>query len=170
MHGEARHLVEHAKLARAAGVSEVIAVRNGDMVKLAPAPAQIIDEAPVGRIFRDGRLLGGSAEGPVRERRSLAFAGVVVVSLVVSGRGEPLAAPEVMLDGVPAVDAEGRSMSDIVLDAVEGTIDSIPPGRRRDKETLREAVRRAVRSAVEDAWGKRPAAKVLVTQLHRAER
>jgi ribonuclease J len=165
MHGEARHLVEHAKLARAAGVSEVIAVRNGDMVKLAPAPAQIIDEAPVGRIFRDGRLLVGSAEGPVRERRSLAFAGVVVVSLVVSGRGEPLAAPEVMLDGVPAVDAEGRSMSDIVLDAVEGTIDSIPPGRRRDKETLREAVRRAVRSAVEDAWGKRPAAKVLVTQL-----
>jgi ribonuclease J len=135
------------------------------MVKLAPAPAQVIDEAPVGRVFRDGRLLVGSAEGPVRERRSLAFAGVVVVSLVVSGRGEPLAAPEVMLDGVPAADAEGRAMSDIVLDAVEGTIDSIPHGRRRDRELVREAVRRAVRSAVEDAWGKRPVAKVLVTQL-----
>jgi ribonuclease J len=165
MHGEARHLSAHAKLARAAGAGEVIAVRNGDMVKLAPAPARIIDEAPVGRVFRDGRLLVGSAEGPVRERRSLAFAGVVVVSLVISGRGEPLAAPEVMLDGVPAADADGRSMSGIVLDAVEGTIDSIPPGRRKDKETVREAVRRAVRSAVEDAWGKRPIAKVLVTQL-----
>jgi len=39
--------------------------------------------------------------------------------------------------------------------------------RRRDKELVREAVRRAVRAAVEDAWGKRPAVKVLVTQLHR---
>ena len=165
MHGEARHLVEHAKLARAAGVGEVLTIRNGDMVKLAPAPAGIIDEAPVGRLFRDGRLLVGSADGPVRERRSLAFAGVVIVSFVLSGRGELLAAPEVMLDGVPGADAEGRAMSDIVLEAAENTIDSLPGGRRRDKELVREAVRRAVRSAVEDAWGKRPATKVLVTQL-----
>jgi ribonuclease J len=165
MHGEARHLTEHAKLARAAGVKEVFAVRNGDMVKLAPDPAQVIDEAPVGRLFRDGRLIVGSAEGPVRERRSLAFAGVVAVALVLSGRGELVAAPEVMLDGVPAADAEGRSMADIVLDAVEGTIDSLPLPRRRDRELVREAVRRAVRSAVEDAWGKRPVAKVLVTQV-----
>ena len=165
MHGEARHLVEHAKLARAAGVGEVLTIRNGDMVKLAPAPAGIIDEAPVGRIFRDGRLLVGSADGPVRERRSLAFAGVVIVSFVLSGRGELLAAPEVMLDGVPGADAEGRAMSDIVLEAAENTIDSLSGGRRRDKELVREAVRRAVRAAVEDAWGKRPATKVLVTQL-----
>ncbi len=165
MHGEARHLIEHAKLARAAGAGQVITVRNGDMVKLAPEPAGIIDEAPVGRLFRDGRLLVGSADGPVRERRSLAFAGVVIVSFVLSGRGEVLAQPEVMLDGVPAADAEGRTMTDIVLDTVETTIDSIQPNRRRDKELVREAVRRAVRSAVEDAWGKRPATKVLVTQL-----
>ena len=165
MHGEARHLVEHAKLARAAGVGEVLTIRNGDMVKLAPAPAGIVDEAPVGRIFRDGRLLVGSADGPVRERRSLAFAGVVIVSFVLSGRGELLAAPEVMLDGVPGADAEGRAMSDIVLETAENTIDSLSAGRRRDKELVREAVRRAVRAAVEDAWGKRPATKVLVTQL-----
>jgi ribonuclease J len=167
MHGEARHLVEHAKLARACGVREVLTIRNGDMVKLAPAPAQVVDEAPVGRIFRDGRLLVGSADGPVRERRALAFAGVVIVSFVLSGRGELMASPEVMLDGVPAADAEGGTMADIVLEAVENTIDSLQASRRRDKELVREAVRRAVRAAVEDAWGKRPIAKVLVTQLHR---
>jgi ribonuclease J len=167
MHGEARHLVEHAKLARAAGVREVLTIRNGDMVKLAPAPAQVVDEAPVGRMFRDGRLLVGSADGPVRERRALAFAGVVIVSFVLSGRGELMASPEVVLDGVPAADAEGGAMIDIVLEAVEETIDSLQASRRRDKELVREAVRRAVRAAVEDAWGKRPVTKVLVTQLHR---
>jgi ribonuclease J len=56
-------------------------------------------------------------------------------------------------------------MSDIVLEVAENTIDSLSAGRRRDKELVREAVRRAVRAAVEDAWGKRPATKVLVTQL-----
>jgi ribonuclease J len=161
MHGEARHLGEHAKLARAAGVKEVLTIRNGDMVRLAPGHAQIIDEAPVGRLFRDGSLLVPSEGGPVRERRSLAFAGIVIVALVRSGRGE-IAEAEIALDGVPTADADGRPMVDIVRDAVEGTIASIPRDRRRDGELVREAVRRAVRSAVEDVWGKRPIAKVLL--------
>ena len=45
------------------------------------------------------------------------------------------------LDGIPEEDAEGDLMEDIVLDAVDGTIDSIPARRRRDPELLREAVR-----------------------------
>lgn len=166
MHGEARHLAEHAKLARAAGVREVFTLRDGDMIKLAPGPAEVIDEVPVGRLFRDGDLLVPSGNGPVRERRALAFAGIVVVSLVLSSRGELVAEPEIVLDGVPA-EADGRSMLDIVHGAVDGTIDSIPLPRRKDGEMVREAVRRSVRSAVENAWGKRPIAKVLLTRLAR---
>ena len=167
MHGEARHLSEHAKLARAAGAKEVLNIRNGEMVRLAPGPAKIIDEAPVGRLFRDGNLLVPGDDGPVRERRSLAFAGIVVVALVRSGRGEIAADAEIALDGVPAADAKGRPMLDIVRDAVERTITSIARDRRKDGELVREAVRRAVRSAVEDAWGKRPIAKVLLMQAPR---
>jgi ribonuclease J len=165
MHGEPRHLAEHAKLARAAGVENVLSIRNGDMVRLAPGAAQVIDEAPVGRLFRDGHLLVPSEDGPVRERRSLAFAGIVVVGIALSGKGELLAEPEVALDGVPAADASGRSMQDIVLDALDGTLRSIPPNRRKDAGMVREALRRAVRSAVEDAWGKRPIAKIMLTQV-----
>ena len=167
MHGEARHLSEHSKLAHAAGVKEVLNIRNGEMVRLAPGAAVIIDEAPVGRLFRDGNLLVPSDDGPVRERRSLAFAGIVVVALVRSGRGEVGADAEIVLDGVPAADARGRPMVDIVREAIEGTITSIARDRRRDGELVREAVRRAVRSAVEHAWGKRPIAKVLLVQAPR---
>ncbi len=167
MHGEARHLAEHAKLARAAGVKEVVSIRNGDIVRLAPGAAEIIDEAPVGRLFRDGHLLVPSEDGPVRERRSLAFAGIVVVALPQSSREGIVPDPEVMLDGVPARDATGRLMLDIVRDAVEGTIASIPRKRQQDSEMVREAVRRAVRAAVDRAWGKRPIVKVLLTRATR---
>jgi ribonuclease J len=167
MHGEARHLAEHAKLARAAGVKEVVGVRNGDMVRLAPGIAERIDEAPVGRLFRDGDLLVPSDEGPVRERRSLAYAGVVVVALAQSARMGVVPDPAIVLDGVPLRDAEGTAMADIVRDAVEGTIASIPRGRQKDTEMVREAVRRAVRAAVDDAWGKRPIVKVLLTPVPR---
>jgi ribonuclease J len=165
MHGEARHLVEHAKLARAAGVAEVLRVRNGDIVRLAPGTAQVIDQAPVGRVFRDGRLLVASENGPVRQRRALAFAGIVIVTLTLSARGELITDPQVALDGVPTLDAAGDSVLEHVLDSVEATLKSLPPARRRDSETVREAVRRAVRARIEDIWGKRPITKVLVTYL-----
>jgi ribonuclease J len=162
MHGEVRHLKEHARIARAAGVPEVVTPVNGEVVMLAPGRAGIVDEAPTGRIFRDGRLLIPAEGGPVRERRKLAAVGIVVVSIVMSRKGEVLVDPEVVLDGVPAQDARGDSMEDIVLDAVDGTLDSMPAGRRRDPEALKDSVRRAVRAAVDQVWGKKPIAKVMV--------
>jgi ribonuclease J len=165
MHGEARHLNEHAKLARAAGIGEVLSVRNGDIVRLAPGAAAVVDQAPTGRLFRDGRLLIASEEGPLRQRRALAFAGIVIVALTLSSRGELLANPQITLDGVPSLAGAEGSMLEQLLDVVEDTLRSIPPGRRRDGETVREAVRRAVRARVEDLWGKRPITKVLLTQL-----
>ncbi len=166
MHGEARHLAEHAKLARDAGVKEVLRIRNGDIVRLAPGKGEIIDEAPVGRLFRDGDLLVESEGSVVRERRALAFAGIVVVALAVSQKGD-IGNPEILLDGVPRENDAGRPMLSIVQDAVENTIRSIPPKNRRDVDTVREAVRRGVRSAVETHWGKRPITKILVTRAPR---
>jgi ribonuclease J len=164
MHGEPRHLEAHRKLAKSTGVNEVLSVRNGAMVRLAPGPAETIDHAPVGRLFRDGSLLVPGDEGPVRERRSLAYAGIVIVALARSGRGNVQPEAEIVLDGVPQADADGRPMVEIVRRTVEGTLASIPRDRQKDTETVREAVRRAVRAAVDEAWGKRPVVKVLVTR------
>jgi ribonuclease J len=164
MHGESRHLEAHRKLARAAGVKTVVSIRNGEMVRLAPDPAEIVDQAPVGRLFRDGHLLIAAEDSPVRERRSLAFAGIVIVALARSGKGNVSPEAEVVLDGVPQADAEGRSMLEIVRRTIEGTLRSIPRDRQKDAEMVREAVRRAVRNAVDDAWGKRPVVKVLLTR------
>lgn len=163
MHGEVRHLKEHAQLAREAGVDRVFTPINGEVVELAPGPAAIVDEAPTGRLFRDGFLLVPAEEGPVRERRKLSFVGLIAVSLVLSRRGEVLSDPAIALDGIPSETADGRPMLDVVADAVEGAVSSMPPPRRRDPEVVREAVRRAVRAAVNEHWGKRPIAKVLVS-------
>jgi ribonuclease J len=161
MHGEARHLKAQAELAREMGVSTVFTLTDGEILRVAPDPA-VIDDAPVGRVFRDGRLLVPSVEGPVRERRKLSVVGVVIVSLVVSRKGAILTDPMAIIDGVPAEDAEGEDMLDIVLDAVDGTLRSIPEKNRKNPEALGEAVRRSVRAAVNEVWGKKPICKVLV--------
>jgi ribonuclease J len=162
MHGEARHLKEQGRIAKSCGVPEVVEPLNGDMVLLAPGTARIIDEVPVGRLFRDGSLIVAEDDGPVQERRKLKEVGLVMVALTLNQRGDVLGYPQVALDGIPQETGRGEAMYDTALDAVEGTLKSIPASRRKDPEMVREAVRRAVRGAIADAWGKKPIAKVLI--------
>jgi len=165
MHGEGRHLEAHARLAEKLGVSEVIRARNGTLVRIAPGPAKIIDEVPIGRLYRDGALITRADEGQVRERRKLSFAGSVAVSLVLSEKGGLLAEPEVALSGLPAANLQGVSFETIARDAALGAIESIPKPRRKDQAMVSEAVRRSVRAAVNQAWGKKPVCSVLLTVL-----
>ena len=162
MHGEMRHMSEHAKLAKEAGVPETQICRNGQMVRLLPRPHGIIDDVPVGRLYRDGKLIVPSVDGPVRDRRRLAFAGIACVAIALDKRGEIAADPEIALDGIPDKTLDGRSMEDMVYDAVEGTLESIPPKRRKDDKLVADAIRRAVRAAIDQAWGKKTIVKVLV--------
>ncbi len=135
MHGETRHLKAQAELAREMGIKTVFPLTDGEILRLAPDPA-VIDDAPVGRLFRDGRLLVSETDGPVRERRKLSIVGVVLVSLVLSRKGAVLADPQAVIDGVPAQNADGDDMLDIVLDAVDGTLRSIPPQNRKNPESV----------------------------------
>jgi ribonuclease J len=161
-HGEALHLAEHAKLARGAGIPEVLLCRNGDLIRLAPGPAEIIDEVPAGRVYKDGALLI-DAEGPtVAARRRLSFAGIVTVALALSEKGVLVADPEIELIGVPPTDAGGRPMHEITRDAVEEAFETLPKPRRRDPDEVAEAVRRAVRGAIAAHWNKKPICHVHV--------
>ncbi|MGD8355038.1 MAG: ribonuclease J [Methyloceanibacter sp.] len=165
MHGEGRHLEAHAELAEDLGVEEVVRARNGTMVQLLPKPAAIIDDVPVGRLYRDGYLLTSADEGQVRDRRKLAFAGIASVSLVLTTRGELVADPEVSLTGLPEEDYDGVPLEEIARDAAIGTVESIPRPRRKDPKLVSEAVRRGVRAALRQAWGKKPICTVLTTIL-----
>lgn len=155
MHGEDRHLLEHAELAQEEGVAVLRGVRNGVMARLAPGPAKIIDEVPVGRLMRDGTLLLREDDGPLRERRKLSFVGAVAVFLAVDRKGEMAADPQIVMHGIPHRDEDGRTFSEIAERAIFNAFDGIPRPRRKDPRTVSEAVRRSVRAAINQAWGKK---------------
>ena len=161
-HGEVLHLAEHAKLARAAGVSQVLVCRNGDLVRLAPGPAAIVDEVPAGRIYKDGALLVDAEARTVAARRRLSFAGIVSVALALSENGALVADAEIELIGIPETDTGGQSMADIAREAVDQAFETLPRPRRRDPNEVAEAVRRAVRGAIAERWSKKPICHVHV--------
>lgn len=162
MHGEARHLEAHAELARSYGVKSVVSARNGTLVRLRPQPAEVVDEAPSGRVYLDGRLLIPAGEGPVEDRRRLSFAGAVAVSIVLSSKGDLVTDPLVTAIGIPHTAENGAPFSDLMIIAALGAIEGIPRPRRKDSALVAEAVRRAVRAEVNSYWGKKPPCSVMV--------
>lgn len=164
VHGEAAHLVAHGALASASGVPEVAQIRDGDMLRLAPGAAEIIDQVPVGRVYKDGRLIGDDEAMGIRDRRKLSFAGHVAVNVVLDDRYELSGDPDIVAIGVAREDATGEDLEDLMLDAAIGAVDSIPRARRKDLDLVQEAVRRAVRASANEAWGKKPLVTVFVTR------
>ncbi len=162
VHGEPMHLAAHADFAREMGIETVITIENGEMVRLAPAPVEQVDEIEVGRIYKDGILIGDLDAVGVSDRRKLSFAGHVAVSIVLDAKGNLISDPDLELIGLPRADGAGRPLEEAVMSAALATIESLPRPRRRDPEVVREAVRRAIRAAVRDCWGKKPVCTVFV--------
>ena len=156
VHGELRHLAEHARLAKSLQVPEALVPANGQLWRLAPGPPELIDEVPSGRVHRDGNVLVAEGEGLAKGRRALSHAGLIAITLVLDGKGRSVAEPAILLEGIPA------PVHGAVRDAVDGLLHD---RKRGDPDELAEAVRRVARRAAADAWGKKPITRVTVVEI-----
>jgi ribonuclease J len=164
VHGEARHLIAHAELAAECQVQQPIVIQNGDMVRLAPSGASVVDEVPVGRLASDGRGLLPLDGTALKDRRRLTLNGTAVVTLVLDRRGQPLASPTISMIGVVEPGA-AEAAAPALHGAVERALDELPDGLRHDDDAVRDAARRALRRVLNERFGKRPLVEVHLVRL-----
>ena len=164
MHGEHRHLREHAKLAQRHGRKSILAV-NGTMVQLDgndPAPVAFIE---TGRTYLDGSVQIGALDGIVRDRIRMALNGLVVVTVILDEDDSPLGEPWCEIMGLPE---QGRSHAPL-LEVLEEDLSQFL-GRAGDKtladdDKLDEGLRRIARNTVQGEIGKKPEVTVVVSRL-----
>ena len=166
VHGEARHLREHARFARDLGVSEAVVIENGSVLRLAPGPATIVDSVTAGRLVVDGRTIGAIDSDAVQVRRRLTQGGLVTVVLVVAADGRLAAAPKVAMWGIPEV-ADGEPVKESVARAIGRALAEAPAAA--DDEGLVETARRALRRSLKMLVGKRPVIDISVIRLDSQE-
>lgn len=164
VHGEARHLEEHADLALTLGARESFAPRNGDLIRIAPAGPKLIEETPSGRLLLDGSLLEPEGAKALRERRKLVYAGVIAVSLVFDAHGAITDAPMIQSCGIPAELTPDDELDARLSAEVERAVRGLKAGARRDDDAIEILVKRALRRFLDTRWGKRP---VIQTLIHR---
>jgi ribonuclease J len=158
VHGELRHMAEHARLAKSLQVPESLVPANGQLYRLAPGPAELIDEVPCGRLHMDGRVLVAEGEGLAKARRAMGYAGLIAITLVLDRRGRPASEAAILAEGMP------QPVARAIRAAVDETLDRHNP-KKTDGEELRETVRRAARRAAQEAWGKKPVTRVTLVEL-----
>jgi ribonuclease J len=157
VHGELRHMSEHARLARELQVPKAIVALNGQMVRIAPGTPEIVDEAPAGRLHLDGDVLVHEEEGFAKSRRALSFAGFIGITLVLDRKGRVAADPVFHMEGIP--DAIVEPVTEAVENALNGN------AKHRNGDDLKEQVRLAARRAANDIWGKKPIVRVQTVEI-----
>jgi ribonuclease J len=165
VHGEARHLETHAEYAMTLGVRDAIAPRNGDLIRLAPGEPAVIDEVPAGRWLLDGEILSPEGAGPMRERRKLSFAGIVIVALAIDEHSMLAAEPAISIIGAPRETPGVEDVAGVIAEKAEKAFMQLGKAKRQENEAVDLAVTRAVRTAMIAIWGKRPGVSILIQRV-----
>jgi ribonuclease J len=158
VHGEYRHLMSHARLARTMGVPDerVLVCEDGDQLVLTDNGVTRGEKVPAGFLYVDG-IVGDVGQGVLRDRRVLAEEGVVVVVVTVDAQsGALLTGPEIITRGwVYAPEAE--DLLDECADEVRAAVHAAFEAEASvDIETLQRHVRRAAGRFVNERTRRRP--------------
>jgi ribonuclease J len=158
VHGEYRHMVAHAKLARSMGVvrdDHVLVCTDGDQLVLDDEGLRVDASVPAGYLYVDG-IIGDVGHGVLRDRRVLAEEGVVVVVVTVDvATGAILTGPEVITRGwVYAPEAEPL-LAECAEEVRQAVKESFAEGGT-DIEALQKVVRRAAGRFVNESTKRRP--------------
>jgi ribonuclease J len=165
VHGEARHLLAQARLAESCGVRQTIVTRNGEVVRLAPAPAAVVGQVPTGRLAADGNALLDAGSETLKNRQRMTFNGAALATVVLDRAGNIAAPPKVTIQGLASEEDAAQELSD----AVAAAVGQLPPRERREDAAVHEAARVAVRRFIRARHGKRPVTEVHVVRLGRGE-
>lgn len=165
VHGEARHLEAHADFAMRFGVEEAISPRNGDLIRLAPGEPKLIEEAPAGRLMLDGAILLAEGSSPMRERKKLAYGGIVSVAIAIDSDNELAAPPAIGILGAPHGEEGSDPFAPELQDAAEEGFSRLSRAKRADDDAVTIAVQRAVRNRMTELWGKKAIVGVLINRV-----
>jgi ribonuclease J len=158
VHGEYRHLILHARLAREMGIDEerILLAENGQVVEFENGAGRIAGCVDTGRVLVDGKGVGDVGRAVLKERRVLSEEGVVAVTMALDeATGIVMYGPEIVSRGVVFETATGHLLQDahcVVLEVVE----ELPPETPERVERMSGRIQSALRQYFFYTIGRRP--------------
>jgi len=155
VHGEYRHLMANAKLARETGIPEknTILGENGTVVDLRDGVAEVVGQVDIGFVYVDGSSVGEITDADLKDRRILGEEGFISVIVVVdSATGSVISGPEIHARGF----AEADKVFDSVKPKIAAALAEAAKSGVRDNHALSQVVRRTIGRWVNQSLRRRP--------------
>ena len=163
MHGEHRHLREHAKLGIAKGISSVVAV-NGMVINLSGNAPKVDEYVETGRTYLDGSIKISALDGVVRDRIRMALNGHVMVSLILDDGG-PLGEPWCEIRGLPEMGVSRAGLIEVIEEDLNQFVMRASRKTMRDDKKLEDELRRIVRHSAQTEIGRKPEVTVVLSRM-----
>jgi ribonuclease J len=160
IHGELRHLKQHATIAQEVGLPEenIAVIENGQIVEFEDGIMSLSDRVPGGYVFVDGSQVGEVGPSVVREREALAKDGIVVISLVLEkGSGRLIEEPEILTRGF-VYKRDAKELLNLAKNRITDTIN-------RGNGNLQEDIEQTVKTFFYNETKRRPMVFVTINRL-----
>ena len=165
VHGEHRHMIEHINFAKEMQVPYPVKVENGDIVQLYPGEEpKVVDKAPVGRIYIDGKISVDEESHSVKERKNLSFNGFLEVTIIVNDNGSIVKKPIISFRGIPS-NGESSNFAFELEDKVRDICKTFSLKNSSQEHNLIEALKSNCKKVVKEKTGKRPYTNVNLVRI-----
>ncbi len=167
VHGEYRHLILHARLAREMGIAQgnILLAENGRVIEFENGRGRLAGSVGTGRVLIDGKGVGDVGRSVLKERRALSEDGVVAVTIAFDeATGIIVYGPEIVSRGFVFETETGYLLQDancVVLEVVE----DLPPVTANRVELIRARIQTALRQYFFFTIGRRPVILPFIMEL-----
>ena len=165
VHGEERHMIEHINFAKEMQVPFPVKVKNGDIVQLYPAEKpSVVDKAPVGRMYVDGKISVGENSQSLKERINISYNGFLEVTILVNNAGSIVKNPIISFKGIPSNGESSNFIFDLT-DKIKNISRTFSLKNPKQEQNFIDAVKMKCRKTVKDKTGKRPYTNVNLVRI-----
>jgi ribonuclease J len=163
VHGEYRHMVAHAEIARSTGLAadRVFVCEDGDTVELTDGVVSRGQSFTAGRVFVDGLGVGDVGSAVLRDRGKLSSEGVCVAVIVIDGHARLVSEPQVVQQGV-IYEPEQAQLLDL---AAKILAEELRAGRDSDEAVIRRTTAQTLARFWREQTGRRPVILPLLVEL-----
>jgi ribonuclease J len=164
VHGEHRHMKEHANFAKEMQVPKSLLIENGDIIKILPGSIpQIIDKAPSGRVYLDGFINVEIDSQSIRDRKNLSINGYLEITLLVSSNGK-IKKPIISFKGIP----ENQDQEPFIFDMEDEIFNickTFSIESKNQQKNLIETIKQNCRRIVREKTGKKPFTNINIARI-----
>jgi ribonuclease J len=167
VHGEYRHLKQHANLAHKLGMpnENIFVMDIGKVLELNSESAKISGSVTSGRVLVDGLGVGDVGNIVLRDRKHLSQDGLIVVVVTIEGEsGSVIAGPDIISRGFVYV-RESEDLMDNMRDVVKKALEKREDKKKSDWSVKKNIIKDSLRDYIYEKTKRKPMILPIIMEI-----